>query len=40
MQDYEIIEFIDQIEYIKEFLTLPKRLYKKKEIILLLILII
>ena len=32
MQDYEIIEFIDQIEYIKEFLTLPKRLYKKKEI--------
>lgn len=32
MQDYEVIEFTDQIEYKKEFLALPKRLYKKREI--------
>lgn len=30
MQDYEVIEFTDQIEYKKEFLALPKRLYKKR----------
>ena len=32
MNKYNIIEFTNQEEYKKEFLDLPKRLYKKKEI--------